>query len=138
MTVSREATGSLSAAASLRLCAEGEVGKVQEVLSTHPSAARMVDADGSVASHHPPDLIVCLSGMTPLHWACDRSRLDVCRLLLDSGADVNAKDYAGETPLSVSAIPTVYYHSFYGVPKTDYDFAFSTLVWSARPLLSSC
>ncbi|EER01424.1 Acyl-CoA-binding domain-containing protein, putative, partial [Perkinsus marinus ATCC 50983] len=67
-----------------QLCAEGDIDKVQEVLSTHPSAARMVDADG----------------MTPLHWACDRSRLDVCRLLLDSGADVNAKDYAGETPLS--------------------------------------
>lgn len=40
-------------------------------------------------------------GKTPLHYAAERSHLDVMRLLLASGADVDAHDEAaiGNTPL---------------------------------------
>ena len=36
---------------------------------------------------------------TPLHLACLRGEPEIARLLLDHGADVNAKNYQGETPL---------------------------------------
>lgn len=41
-------------------------------------------------------------GHTPLHWACITGRVDVARLLLDHGADPNAReaDY-GRTPFEM-------------------------------------
>ena len=36
---------------------------------------------------------------TPLHFACFRGKLDIARLLLDHGAQVNAKNYRWEIPL---------------------------------------
>lgn len=40
------------------------------------------------------------SGMTPLMWAANRTnRLEVLRLLLDRGADINAVDRGGRTAL---------------------------------------
>lgn len=39
---------------------------------------------------------------TPLHQACGSGRLEAARLLLDSGADVNAQGQAGETPLHLA------------------------------------
>ena len=30
--------------------------------------------------------------MTPLHWASRRGRTDIMKVLLEEGADVNAKD----------------------------------------------
>ena len=38
-------------------------------------------------------------GCTPLHIACRAGHIDVCRLLIDSGADLNIPDDTGETPL---------------------------------------
>lgn len=38
-------------------------------------------------------------GMALLHWAADRGCVDVLRLLLASGADVNVTDEDGQTPL---------------------------------------
>eukprot|EP01065_Artemidia_motanka_P034998 TRINITY_DN42965_c0_g1_i1.p1 TRINITY_DN42965_c0_g1~~TRINITY_DN42965_c0_g1_i1.p1 ORF type:complete len:1568 (+),score=432.02 TRINITY_DN42965_c0_g1_i1:81-4784(+) len=38
-------------------------------------------------------------GRTPLHIAASLGFTDVARLLLDAGADVNARDFAGVTPL---------------------------------------
>lgn len=37
---------------------------------------------------------------TPLFWACVEEKLDVIQLLLQYGADVDARDKSGETPLS--------------------------------------
>ena len=37
--------------------------------------------------------------MTPLHWAANRGRKDVARLLVESGADINKADLSGKTPL---------------------------------------
>jgi ankyrin repeat protein len=37
--------------------------------------------------------------MTPLHWACDRGKVDVIKCLVDHGAKINAKDNEGQTSL---------------------------------------
>ena len=39
------------------------------------------------------------SGATPLHFACARNNKAIVRLLLDAGADVNAKTDGGQTPI---------------------------------------
>ncbi|KAK8783496.1 hypothetical protein V5799_010140 [Amblyomma americanum] len=41
--------------------------------------------------------------MSLLHWACDRGHLEVVKLLLDRGADPEAKDAEGQTPLHYAA-----------------------------------
>ncbi|CBN77591.1 expressed unknown protein [Ectocarpus siliculosus] len=38
-------------------------------------------------------------GCTPLHWAAMLNRVDFMLLLLDHGADVDSRDFAGRTPL---------------------------------------
>ncbi|KAJ5506485.1 hypothetical protein N7453_005442 [Penicillium expansum] len=42
-------------------------------------------------------------GRTPLHWAADKGYKDILQLLLDNGADVDARDSSKQTPLSRSA-----------------------------------
>jgi len=42
--------------------------------------------------------------VTPLHWAAERNRLDVVMLLLSRGADPNAADALGNTPLRGAAL----------------------------------
>lgn len=37
--------------------------------------------------------------MTGLHWAAKRGHLDIVRILLQHGADVDSKDIIGRTPL---------------------------------------
>ena len=38
-------------------------------------------------------------GITPLHWAAWRGRKEIVELLIANGADVNAKEIGGDTPL---------------------------------------
>jgi len=44
-----------------------------------------------------------LLGLTPLHWAASDNRHEVVGVLLDKGADVNAKNKNGATPLHLAA-----------------------------------
>lgn len=39
---------------------------------------------------------------TPLHWAAQHGHVEVVRTLIDNGADVNAKDVFGRTPLHLA------------------------------------
>ena len=39
------------------------------------------------------------NGFTPLHWACLRTDIDALAPLLQAGADVDARDFLGRTPL---------------------------------------
>ena len=43
-------------------------------------------------------------GMTPLHWAANRGRIDVARLLVKNGADINKADESGKTPLDLASL----------------------------------
>lgn len=44
----------------------------------------------------------CSTGFTPLMQAAEMENIDMARLLLDRGADVNLRDYRGVTPLHVA------------------------------------
>ena len=51
----------------------------------------------------PVDIIADEDGRTALMWAAINNRLDVVRVLLGKGADVNKRDRAGMTPLHWAA-----------------------------------
>ncbi|XP_043964692.1 myotrophin isoform X1 [Gambusia affinis] len=59
----------------------GDVNEVQDILKTAE------------------DVNQFLEGRKPLHYAADFGQLDVIKYLLDKGADVNATDKHGLTPL---------------------------------------
>ena len=42
-------------------------------------------------------------GWTPLHWAARWGHTEVAQALLEAGADVNAKNELGQTPLDMAA-----------------------------------
>ncbi|KAF9558830.1 ankyrin [Agrocybe pediades] len=42
-------------------------------------------------------------GLTPLHYAASKSRIDIGRLLISRGADFNARDKANQLPLHRAA-----------------------------------
>lgn len=55
---------------------QGDLEKVRSLLDDETSGVKATDVDGE--------------GITALHWAAMNSALDVCRLLLERGADVDA------------------------------------------------
>lgn len=50
-------------------------------------------------------------GLTSLHIAADRGYTDIIRLLLDHGADINAKTDDEDTALHLGKVNTVHYTS---------------------------
>jgi len=65
---------------------DGNVARIREVLDQDPALIDAVNGDG----------------WTALHVAAFAGRVDAVRLLLDAGADVNARGKDGRTPLAVA------------------------------------
>jgi ankyrin repeat protein len=66
----------------------GDLGKIKWIIDQG-------DADVNHADEN---------GWTPLYWTIRYDRVDICRLLLDSGADVNYKNNYGNNPLIIAVI----------------------------------
>lgn len=54
---------------------------------------------------------------SPLHWAAAHSKVDIARLLVDAGANLEAKDHEGFTPLETACLfnnrPFIrFYHNY--------------------------
>lgn len=54
-------------------------------------------------------------GQSALGWAAQRGHLEICKLLLDKGADINAKNSQGRTALMEATEP-----SYYGTVAKDF------------------
>lgn len=67
---------------------EGEVERIEALLAKNPSLVH------TTLSHN---------NLTPLHWAASRGRLLAVILLLDHGAEVDAEDRHGRTPLLLTS-----------------------------------
>jgi ankyrin repeat protein len=67
-----------------------------EAFVKHPETVRDLIVAGAKVNEKEPD-----NGETPLHYACEY-RPDVIPLLLSKGANVNAKDKSGKTPLMLA------------------------------------
>ncbi len=65
----------------------GDVEKVRQFLAADDS---LIDQEA-------------MTGGMPLHWAAVNGELEVVRTLIEAGADVNASDTDGETPLTKAA-----------------------------------
>ena len=66
---------------------EGDVDKVQQLLDADPELVRATDDDGR----------------TPLHHAASRGHVEVATVLLDCGAEIDAREEDNETPLHSAA-----------------------------------
>ena len=69
-----------------------ENGKVVRLMRLDIAPPHVSGADVNVGDQY---------GMTPLHRAVYHNRVEVARVLIASGADLNAQDYRRETPLTV-------------------------------------
>jgi hypothetical protein len=65
----------------------GNAAQVRAILERNPSWINRPDPD---------------YGGTPLHWAASKGHVAIVSFLVSAGADVNAKNRAGETPLAVA------------------------------------
>lgn len=75
------------AAEILEAVRSADCAKIQSILNTHPEMARVKDS----------------LGYTPLHWASLDGNVAVAKLLIDRGANVNARSASAYTPLHNAA-----------------------------------
>lgn len=115
----------MSGQALYEAAAEGNTQEVESLFSRGASTQGFVDKDGWYALHAAAanghvDIVKLflrkevkvdiwnaspgqLGKRTPLHCACLKGHVEVCRILLDVGANVRAKDNYGNTPLNMAA-----------------------------------
>ncbi len=73
---------------------------MQRITQTDIDALRaLLVADGGLVDASTPDDHVLGAGLSPLHLAAQGGHLDAMELLLAAGADINAVDARGFTPL---------------------------------------
>ena len=79
------------------LAAGAEVGIVEAIVAGDAAhVTKLLDADPRLVNHRRAD------GMTPLHVAIAVGRDELASLLIDRGADLHARNVAGETPQRAS------------------------------------
>jgi ankyrin repeat protein len=63
-----------------------------------PRVARLLIAHGA-----DPNILGCWRGLTPLHHASEKGMIEMVRLLIELGANVEVKDDMGRTPLDIAS-----------------------------------
>ena len=89
------------------LCFEGGTDEIKKLCQSHPELVRQTFARFGPATGS--ELWRFGGKATGLHLAASKGRVDCCRVLLDHGADIEARDGNSNTPLM--------YSSDYGVLK---------------------
>jgi ankyrin repeat protein len=104
----------------IRAAKSGDTAKVMELLNSDPTLLGVLDTDGSTALHcaawkgHFEIVRALLDagasvhvhnkndhwGTTPLHAAAHANQPAIAELLIQNGADINATDLEGRTPLA--------------------------------------
>src|SRR5450830_1667515 len=79
--------GTAGAQAIYSACELGQVDQVKTFLDKDPALANSKDNNG----------------FAPLHWAAGGGSRDVTAVLLSKGADINARNDSGATPLHLAA-----------------------------------
>ena len=74
---------------------------VSAELAIESTVAAAIDATRTVVDA--PSVTDDLQDITPLHLAAETNSIDIARLLIDSGADIEAKDNDGLTPMHWAA-----------------------------------
>jgi ankyrin repeat protein len=83
----------------LHLAMHGDLELTRLLLDAGASVhERLFEQDHSILRKPPRS-----AGNTPLHWAAETGRLDLAKLLLAYGADVNAKNQSSQTPVYFAA-----------------------------------
>ena len=91
--------------APLHDAADNSARETVELLLEHGADVNAKDGYGNAPLHLatwetlPPGVVLIGNGDAPLHWAAGQRARETVELLLKHGADVNAKDHLGRTPL---------------------------------------
>ena len=72
-----------------------------------------------------------MRGMTPLHYACAYGNWSMAQLLLDAGADINAKNSMGKRPVDMSCVSIEAIRTYFkevGITDERDEFALSNYI----------
>jgi ankyrin repeat protein len=98
---------------------------LRDVLCTTALTGRFID----IINDRSPTL-----GSTPLHWACAKSQQHAIRLLVERGANINAQNKRGVTPLHSLILNRIEPLAFWLIRRGTYPCV-SPRVSRARPRL---